>query len=253
MSKNKGYIALWRDIQEHSLWNCEAFTKGQAFVDLLLMANYTEKNIVLGNEVVRAEIGSVITSELKLMKKWRWGKEKLRNFLKLLESLEMIKRESDRHKTIIYILNYVEYQTTNQTATNGAYTSNITDGQTANQTTNRPRADHEQTTDRPQTIKINKENKENNTKRETEKRHQHGHYNNVLLSDQELKSLQEEYPKQYLEKLEALSEYLMTHNKSYKSHYATIRAWIRKDLKEGETKDEREDKGEYFSFDDFMS
>lgn len=72
----------------------------------------------------------------------------------------------------------------------------------------------------------------------------YGEYNNVFLSDEELEKLKSEYPSMCDIKLEALSEYLMTHNKSYKSHYATIRQWIKKDLKKGEENEKTENTGD---------
>lgn len=248
MSKTKGYILLWRDIQDCELWKAEPFTKIQAFIDLLLTANYESKSILLGNEVIQAEKGSVITSELKLMERWRWSKEKVRNYLRLLERLEMIERRPDRKKTIIVIRNYEKYQTaqmtdnfqnTQQTQTANQTTENLvsirdsTEGQTTDHTTNRPQTDHEQTTDRTQTRHYKDINKDI-IKKTIYERHKYGEYNNVLLSDEEVEKLKSEYPELWKNKLEELSEYLMTHSKSYKSHYVTIRAWIRKDLKEGE-------------------
>jgi predicted phage replisome organizer len=59
-------------------------------------------------------------------------------------------------------------------------------------------------------------------------KHKYGEYNNVLLSDDELEKLKTEYP-DYAERIERLSSYVASTGKSYKSHYATIRNWARKD------------------------
>lgn len=59
-------------------------------------------------------------------------------------------------------------------------------------------------------------------------KHKYGEYNNVLLTDEELQKLQTEYP-DYLDRIERLSSYVASTGKSYKSHYATIRNWARKD------------------------
>lgn len=59
-------------------------------------------------------------------------------------------------------------------------------------------------------------------------KHKYGEYKNVLLTDEELEKLKAEYP-DYEERIENLSRYLAQHGKSYKSHYATIRNWARKD------------------------
>lgn len=60
-------------------------------------------------------------------------------------------------------------------------------------------------------------------------RHKYGMYKNVLLSDEEYQKLQEEFPHDYTERIERLSEYIASTGKKYKSHLATIRAWARKD------------------------
>ena len=59
-------------------------------------------------------------------------------------------------------------------------------------------------------------------------KHKYGEYNNVLLTDDELEKLKNEYP-DYQERIERLSSYVASTGKSYKSHYATIRNWARKD------------------------
>lgn len=60
-------------------------------------------------------------------------------------------------------------------------------------------------------------------------RHKYGSYKNVLFTDEEYAKLQAEYPADYSERIERLSEYIASTGKSYKSHLATIRSWARKD------------------------
>ena len=59
-------------------------------------------------------------------------------------------------------------------------------------------------------------------------KHKYGEYKNVLLTDEELQKLKTEYS-DYQERIERLSSYVASTGKSYKSHYATIRNWARKD------------------------
>ena len=56
----------------------------------------------------------------------------------------------------------------------------------------------------------------------------HGFFSNVLLTDDELQKLAEEIPN-YEEYIEKLSQYIESKGKKYKSHYATILMWHRKD------------------------
>lgn len=59
-------------------------------------------------------------------------------------------------------------------------------------------------------------------------KHKYGEYKNVLLTDDELQKLKTEYS-DYEERIERLSSYVASTGKKYKSHYATIRNWARKD------------------------
>lgn len=59
-------------------------------------------------------------------------------------------------------------------------------------------------------------------------KHKHGEYNNVLLTDEEFEKLKAEIPN-VNEYIERLSSYIASKGTKYKSHYATIRNWYRKD------------------------
>lgn len=59
-------------------------------------------------------------------------------------------------------------------------------------------------------------------------RHKFGEYKNVLLSDDEIEKLRTDIP-DYLQLIEKLSEYIASTGKRYKSHYATLRSWSRRD------------------------
>ena len=73
-------------------------------------------------------------------------------------------------------------------------------------------------------------------------RHKYGEYDNVLLSDEDFQKLTNEFPMDYMQRIERLSEYIASTGKSYKNHLATIRAWARKE------KPKNEPKKESFSF-----
>lgn len=70
-----------------------------------------------------------------------------------------------------------------------------------------------------------------------ETKHRYGEYKNVLLTDDELQKLKTEYS-DYEERIERLSSYVASTGKSYKSHYATIRNWARKDQEQGKGRKE---------------
>lgn len=75
-------------------------------------------------------------------------------------------------------------------------------------------------------IEIEKEKKGKPSK---PSRHKYGLYNNVLLSDDDIEKLKVEFPTDYEERIDRLSEYIESKGAKYKSHLATIRAWDRRD------------------------
>ncbi len=64
---------------------------------------------------------------------------------------------------------------------------------------------------------------------ENKVRHKYGQYANVLLTDEDLEKLKNEFPDDWKDRIERLSEYMASTGKSYKSHLATIRNWARRD------------------------
>ena len=58
-------------------------------------------------------------------------------------------------------------------------------------------------------------------------KHRHGEFKNVLLTDDELKRLKEEYGKEVISKaIKKLDEYIEESGKKYKNHNLTIRRWV---------------------------
>lgn len=77
-------------------------------------------------------------------------------------------------------------------------------------------------------IEIEKElEKEKELKKDIQ--HKYGYYQNVLFSDKEFEKLKAEFPNDYEERIERLSEYIASKGAKYKSHLATIRSWARRD------------------------
>ncbi|MFS1173194.1 phage replication initiation protein [Enterococcus faecium] len=63
-------------------------------------------------------------------------------------------------------------------------------------------------------------------------RHKYGEYKNVLLTDEQMDKLKTEFPNDYQERIERLSEYCESSGKTYKNYLATIRSWARKEKSE---------------------
>lgn len=158
MAKTGSYIKLDRGLKKNALWLEKPFSKGQAWVDLLLLAQGVEIDKHYRGTIQHQEPGTVYTSILYLSKRWGWSRNKVYRFLKTLENDEMIVFEglkpsatlggtSNRTRngttngttngTIITIENWAFYQydDTNSGTNNG--TRNGTTKRTSNGTHNR--------------------------------------------------------------------------------------------------------------------
>lgn len=117
-SKERGWVRLHRKIEENYLYFSEPFNRAFAWVDILLLCNHKEQTIfVRGNKIIIGR-GQFARSENSLSQRWRWSREKVRNFLEELEKNKMIIQQKDRVLSLYTIINYEYYQkdqTTDQT------------------------------------------------------------------------------------------------------------------------------------------
>ncbi len=149
MDKQKGWLKLYRCIEDNWLWDEVPFSYGQAWIDMLMMANHTQTKILFNKKPVVLEVGSFVTSVRKLSVKWGWSKDKVLRFLRTLEKDNMITRNSDNQRTLVTLVNYGIYQ-------DGRDTNEDTDA-----TRTRHKTDTNKDTDAPQTrIKELKNEKE---------------------------------------------------------------------------------------------
>lgn len=112
MAENgNNWIKLNRSITDHWLWSSgETFSRGQAFIDLLLMAAYADHPVMSQGKKIDLKRGSMVTSIRYLADRWRWSKDKTMHFLNDLESDGTIEKSSDTKRTVLTIVNYDKYQ-----------------------------------------------------------------------------------------------------------------------------------------------
>lgn len=161
---SKGWIKLYRSITENILWRDKPFSKGQAWIDLLLRASHENSSFMLGSTVYHVEPGQFVTSELKLMEAWGWGRTKTRSFLKMLEDEQMIVKKSYNNRTVINIVNWASFQGLQTTTDTTTVQRPNSDRTTTEQQIN---SDRTTTVQRPNTIK-NIENDKNDKNEKNE-------------------------------------------------------------------------------------
>lgn len=103
-----GWIKIYRDITNH--WIFQDAERFKWWIDLLIMASHEDYKTLSNGSLVSLKRGQLSVSLSFLSSRWGRSKEKVLNFLRLLESDGMIQRISDRKSTTITICNYDSYQ-----------------------------------------------------------------------------------------------------------------------------------------------
>lgn len=125
--KNKGYIPLWRDIQDHWIWHIRTpFDERSAWVDLLLSVNHEEKKIKIDGRVQVIKPGQMWTSVGKLANKWNWSRPKVYRYIKLLKSDGMIYTDGTPSGTLLTLINYSNFTIQGNTSVTSSVTPTIT-------------------------------------------------------------------------------------------------------------------------------
>lgn len=104
------WIRLHRKIMDDPLYFAEPFTKMQAWIDLLLLANFADRVTFIRGNRVTIKRGQVAYSREWFSGRWRWSRGKTDRFLDMLERENMIGRQKSAVITCISILNYDTYQ-----------------------------------------------------------------------------------------------------------------------------------------------
>ena len=108
---SKGYIKLYRQLQDGWIWNSkEKYDQRSAWVDLLLMVNHKDKKIQYDDGFKNIKRGQILTSKRKLAERWMWNRRTVDRFLTLLEKDKMVAIECTTKHTLITIINYDIYQ-----------------------------------------------------------------------------------------------------------------------------------------------
>lgn len=118
MHTQEGWIKLHRRITENNLWLSEKFTKAQAWIDLILMANHKDAEVTVDYKKVKIKRGQLMTSQSKLAKRWKWNRRTVNRFLSWLEAGTNVALEVhnafEHGFTIVTIQKYEHYQESTQ-------------------------------------------------------------------------------------------------------------------------------------------
>lgn len=112
---SQGFITLTRVILSNDEFREDApLSKRDAYIELVLMASFTEETVMNGGEEIPLHRGQVLVSEKLLMDRFHWGNTRVRNFLDWLvrEGIATLDKVSNKvshkasRKAVLTLVNY---------------------------------------------------------------------------------------------------------------------------------------------------
>lgn len=207
---SEGWIKIHRKLQNNPIWTNSRmpFDYRSAWIDLLLLANHRDTEVVFDYEILVVKRGQLITSTRQLAERWKWGKDRVCKYLRLLETQKMITKNSTTKRTLLTVVKYDDFQCDADT------------GKDTEQTQSR----HESATNK------NVKNKKNINKLI---KNIYGEYRHVRLTDKERDRLFDEFGEQEtLEAIKFLDEYKQRKGYKCKDDNLTLRKWVFRAVKE---------------------
>ena len=231
---NNGWIKLHRKIFDNPMYFSEPFTRMQAWIDLLLLANHSGQYFYIRGNRIDVKRGEVAHSMESLAQRWKWSRGKVLRYISQLENSQMIVQQKNHVITKLSITNYNTYQS-------DGTTDSTTDGQ--------------QTVQQTDTNKNDKNDKNENKERETRTQQPKStnpdyiKFNNWIqekapycsnprnfphqITEEEFIKLKKKYSGQQIADIVEKIENRKDLRKRYSNLYLTVNNWIKKEIENG--------------------
>ena len=209
MTALNGFVKLHRKMIEWG-WYSDCVVK-DVFLHILMVAAF-KPGQYRGHEI---QPGQAIIGRKIMAEELGFSEQQVRTALKKLESTGEISIFSTNKFSIVTVENWMFYQGD--------------DNESNQQSTNNQPTINQQVTNNQPHLKNVKNVKNVKKEKNIYIRPALGEFENVLITEEELEKLKERFPYDWEDRVERLSEYIQSKGKRYKSHYATILAWARKD------------------------
>lgn len=107
---SKNWFRVYRDLLSEELWTSERFTTGQAWIDLIGMANYADTERIYKGQLQKIQRGQIYTSIRFLAQRWHWSRAKTERTIKMMEKAQMLTVKTTTNGTVLTLENYGKYQ-----------------------------------------------------------------------------------------------------------------------------------------------
>lgn len=104
------FIRIQRKLFKHWIWSEDrVFSKAEAWIDMIRLAAYEPKRVLILGSLVNVPKGGIVSSERFFSIRWKWSRTKVRHFIDLLEQDGMVSRQKDQGNSIVTLSNYESY------------------------------------------------------------------------------------------------------------------------------------------------
>lgn len=140
-----GHLKIYRSFFSHWIWEDNSpFSRRDAWIDLLQLAAFAPTKRIVRDKLIELDRGELIASLRYLSVRWKWGKDKVSKFLKMLEADGMTRQQNRQGETVLIICNYKDFADRR----GGRPDSNADDAPHSEPTEARQRPDSEPTKDK---------------------------------------------------------------------------------------------------------
>ena len=108
--ESDGWFSIHRKLLQSPYWLADEFTRGQAWVDLIGLANHKDAKFFVRGIPVHVKRGQVGWSKKRLAERWKWSRPKVDRFLNRLESEQQIVQHDNGPSWLITLTKYDSYQ-----------------------------------------------------------------------------------------------------------------------------------------------
>ena len=114
---NEGFICVSRSIVSHWIWNNPVYF--QRWVDMIMMANWEDKEVQIAHHQLTVQRGQFVTALHSLAVRWSISRQAVSKFMVKLSDDKMVDTLVYGKVTIVTICNYDRYQLKNGIAVDG--------------------------------------------------------------------------------------------------------------------------------------
>lgn len=239
----EGWIKIHRKILENPIISKDS---DYLAVWIYLLVNATHKEIpaLFKGKKITLKEGQLITGRKSISSKLKISESKIYRIINEFKSEQQIEQQTSNKSSLITILNWNRYQQTEQqieTQMNNKWT-------TSEQQVNTNKNVKNDKNVKNNIISASEEASSADTAKANRK-HKYGEYKNVLLKDEELQTLKENY-QNWEELIKYLDEYIEMKGYKAKSHYLCIKKWVVDAVKRNQPKKQEMDWDEWVKKDE---